>query len=75
MIFPLWKSLPGPVRDYLFTVTVTIILKASFLAVLKKLKLQKGEKRCETKDALITVDYEKRLAKVRYALSRAAQTL
>ena len=51
VIVPLWKSLQGPVRDYLFTVTVTIILKAWFLAVLKKLKLQKGEKRCETKDA------------------------
>ncbi len=51
VIFLLWKSLLGPVRDYLFTVTVTIILKASFLAVQKKLKLQKGEKRCETKDA------------------------
>ncbi len=37
--FRVWKSLPGPVRDYLFTVTVTIILKAWFLAVLKKRRL------------------------------------
>jgi len=49
--FRVLKSLPGLVRDYLFTVTVRIIFKASFLAVLKKLKLQKGEKRFETKDA------------------------
>ena len=41
VIFPLLKSLPGPVRDYMITVTVAIILKGSFLTVLKNFSLQK----------------------------------